>query len=162
MSNFDKIEYYKITQEIINHPEYKKRKEYAHHGDVTVYDHSISVSKLGYKIAKKLKCDYKSVAISGLLHDFYLEPWQTSKEKKPFFKRHGFVHAKEAYDNSIKYFPEYMDNKTLNSILRHMFPLNKIPPKYLEGWIITVADKIVSTEVILNPSFFKYLVGFRK
>ena len=59
MSNFDKIEYYKIIQEIINHPEYKKRKEYAHHGDVTVYDHSISVSKLGYKIAKKLKCDYK-------------------------------------------------------------------------------------------------------
>lgn len=155
-------EYYKIINEILEHPEFKKRKTYSHHGKITVYDHSLSVSKLSYTIAKKLKVDYKAAAIGGLLHDFYYEPWQENKVKKKFFEKHGFVHAREAKENSNKYFQKYMNKKIENIILRHMFPLNIIPPKYIESWIVTISDKFISCEVILNPSFFKYLFGFRK
>ena len=81
---------------------------------------------------------------------------------KKILEKHGFVHAKEASENSKIHFPEYMNKKIENTILRHMFPLNKIPPRYIEGWIVTLADKFVSCEVLFHPSFFKYLFEFRK
>ena len=56
------------------------------------------------------KYDAKSVAIGGLLHDFYYKPWQNNNEKKKFLKKHGFVHAKEALDNS-----KIVDNYSYNS-----------------------------------------------
>ncbi len=144
-------EYLKIIEPIINNEEYKKRKNYRHHKDKTVYDHCLQVSYLSYAIARKLpKIDEKSVAIAGMLHDFYYNPWMENTIKKPFFKRHGFVHAKEALENSHKHFPELMNKKIDNMILRHMFPLNIIPPKYIESWIITISDKIVSIEVLFQ------------
>ena len=151
-------QYYEIIKDILNHPEFIRRKEYKHHGTITVYDHSLKVSLLGYKIAKKFKSvDAKSVAIAGLLHDFYYKPWQTDTEKKKFFEKHGFVHAQEALNNSEKYFDYLLNEKSKNAILRHMFPLNIRPPKYKEGWIITLSDKLVSMEVLLHPTFFVYL-----
>ncbi len=162
MSNLDKIEYYKIVSKILENPEFKKRNEYEHHGSITVYDHSLAVSKLSYKIAKLTKRDYNAAAIGGLLHDFYYKPWQGHSKSKKLLEKHGFVHAREARDNARIYFPEYMNYKIENIILRHMFPLNKIPPKYIEGWIVTLADKCVSCEVLFHPSFFKYLFEFRK
>lgn len=145
-------EYLNIIKPIINHEEYIKRKKYRHHKDKTVYDHCFQVSFLAYKIAKPLpKVDEKSVAIAGMLHDFYDHPWMDNKVKKPFFQKHGFVHAREAKENAHKYFPELMNKKIDNMILRHMFPLNIIPPKYIESWIITIVDKIVSTEVFIQP-----------
>lgn len=156
-------EYYEIVNEILNHEEFIKRKNYMHHGKISVYDHSLKVSIMAYKISKKLKIgDYKKAAIGGLLHDFYYRPWQNNKNKKPLFKKHGFTHAKEALENSKKYFPNYIDEKTSNIILRHMFPLNIIPPKYKESWVVTIADKIVSMEAIKQPIFFLSLFGIRK
>ncbi len=155
---YDK-EYYEIVKDILNHPEFLRRKSYAHHGKITVYEHSLKVSLLGYKIAKKFKSvDEKTVAIAGLLHDFYDKPWQIDKEKKKFFQKHGFVHAQEALINSDRYFSYLLNEKSRNAILRHMFPLNIRLPKYKESWIITLSDKIISAEVFLHPSFFLYLI----
>ena len=73
-------EYYKIVKEILENDEFKKRKNYAHHGSISVYDHSLKVSMLAYELSKKIKvADSKSVAIGGLLHDFYDRPWQIKK-----------------------------------------------------------------------------------
>ena len=49
-----------------------------------------------------------------------------------------------------------MNKKVENIILRHMFPLNIVPPKYLESWLITLTDKYVSLEVV--PYLLKKLV----
>ena len=156
---FDEKEYNKIVNSILEHPEFQKRKKYKHHGEISVYDHSLKVSKKAYKMALKHKKDYKSAAIGGLLHDFYDKPWQENKEKKKFFKKHGFVHAKEALENSKKYFPELMNKRVENIILRHMFPLNITPPKYIEAWYVTFADKIVSLEVLRYPKCILLLFG---
>lgn len=155
-------EYYDIIKGILESEEFQKRKTYKHHGNITVYDHSLKVSQVAYKIAKKFKSmDAKSIAVGGLLHDFYDKPWQDKKEKSPFFKKHGFVHAHEALMNAELYFPEYMNEKIKNMIERHMFPLNKVPPKYREAWLITFVDKWVSLEVLLHPTFFLRLFGIR-
>ena len=157
-----KSEYYQIVGEILEHPEFIKRKEYMHHDKISVYDHCLAVSKLSYKIAKKMNLDYKSAAIGGLLHDFYRKPWQNNKNTGKFLDAHGFTHARDAMLNAHRFFPHLMNEKIDNIILRHMFPLNKIPPKYKEGWIITILDKYVSLEVFKNPKFLPKLIGIRK
>jgi hypothetical protein len=35
-----------------------------------------------------------------------------------------------------------------------MFPLNKIPPKYIEGWLIVLVDKADSMDFFMHPSVF--------
>ena len=131
MTLMEKNEFYEIINPILNSSEFQKRKNYKHHGKISVYDHSLRVSKVAYILAKKLNKDYKSAAIAGLLHDFYYKDWQDKIEKEKFFKKHGFTHANEALLNSRTYFPELLNERIENAILRHMFPLNKIPPKYL-------------------------------
>lgn len=161
MKKKDYEEYMNIVLPILEHTEFIRRKTYKHHGDITVYDHCLSVSKYSYIIAKKLKCDYKKAAIGGLLHDFYTEPWQDKKEKKAFFKMHGFVHAGEAAINAKNTFPQLVDKKVENIIKRHMFPLNITPPRYKEGWIVTIADKYVSLEIFKKPKELLKYVGIK-
>ena len=140
----DRIEYYSIINEILKNEEFQKRKNFMHHGNLSVYDHSLAVSKLSYTLAKRLKKDYKSAAIGGLLHDFYVNPWKEIKEKQKLLKKHGFNHALDAKNNAKLYFPNLLNKKVENIIERHMFPLNVIPPKYIESWIVTFVDKYVS------------------
>ena len=130
-------EYYLIVKDILENPEFLRRKEFRHHGNRTVYDHSLAVSILSYRIAKRLHLDYKSAAIGGLLHDFYYKPWQEAKDPRPFFKKHGFSHAGEALENSKIYFPYLMNKRVEDIIKKHMFPLNIKPPMCREGWVIT-------------------------
>jgi uncharacterized protein len=150
-------EYLGIVQYILSNEEFKKRIEYNHHENRSVYTHSLLVSFHSYKVAKILKLDYESAAIGGLLHDFYYNDWQKNP-KKGLKNMHGFVHAYEALENSRKIFPEYMTDKISDIIVKHMFPLNIRPPKYAESWIITCVDKIVSLEILATPKqLYKYV-----
>lgn len=158
----EKKEYYEIIYEILTNDEFQKRKKYKHHGTISVYEHSLAVSKSAYIVTKRLGYDYKSAAIGGLLHDFYYNPWQENMKKTPLFQKHGFVHAKQALDNSKKYFPHLINRKVANIIERHMFPLNKRPPRYIEAWIVNLCDKYVSLEVIKEPSKIPMLFGLKK
>lgn len=139
-------EFLSIIDPIIHHPEFQKRKTFPHHGSISVYEHSLEVARASYGIAKFLGVDAEAAAIAGLLHDFYEHPWQ-QVVKTSFFEKHAFTHGKEASVNVKKFFPQYANDKVLDSIKVHMFPLTLNPPKYLEGWIITIVDKIVSLEV---------------
>lgn len=152
---FEDKEWFEIIKPIVEHPEFQKRKTFKHHGETTVFEHSIRVSHKAYKIAKGLNTDYRSAAIAGILHDFYTTPWQDVIIKQPIYKMHAFTHAKSALENSRKYFSEFLDEKIENAILRHMFPLNIIPPKHLVGYIVTTADKLSSLDMILSPSSIK-------
>ena len=155
-NNMD-AEYYYIVKEILEHNEFIKRLNYNHHENRSVFVHSLMVSTLSYKIAKKMKLDYKSAAIGGLLHDFYYEDWQLSK-KKGIKNLHGFVHAREAYENSNIHFKNLTNYKVNDIIIKHMFPLNIKPPKYIEGWIVTLFDKLVSLEIFKTPNqLYKYV-----
>lgn len=151
-------EFLNYIRPIIENEEFQKRKNYMHHEGVSVYDHSLRVAYIAYKMAKKRKVDVESTVIGAILHDFYYKPWQESHEKVSFFQMHGFVHAKQALENSKKTFPELMNPIIENCIERHMFPLNIIPPKYKESWIVTISDKKDSLEVLKYPSQYpKYL-----
>lgn len=145
-----------IVENVLLNGEFQKRKLFLHHHNMSVWDHSILVSFNSYLVGRYFHADLKVCAIAGLLHDFYSQAWLSTpelenlengkytislKEKKPLFKMHGFVHARDAAENYVKYFPELENKKITNSIKRHMFPLNIIPPRYKEGFIITMIDK---------------------
>lgn len=143
-------EFTKIVRKILYSKEFKRRRSFTHHGNITVYDHSVRVAYLSYRISKKLRLDYETASIGGILHDMYYEPWQEKAPIKPFYKKHGFTHSKQALNNSKKLFPELINKKTEDIIVKHMFPLNIKPPKYPESWVVTISDKIISTKDYLN------------
>lgn len=144
-------EYYEIVKPILESEEFLKRKEYPHHYNESVYEHTLRVSYDCYKIGKKRNLDYKALAIAGLLHDFYEKPWQSDFEHKPFLQKHGFTHAENARKNALKFFPELMNEKIESMISTHMFPLNKKIPKYKESWILTLVDKADSIDFLFHP-----------
>lgn len=149
-------EWLSIVEDILLSDEFQKRKLFLHHHDMSVWDHSILVSFNSYLVGRYFNADLRVCAIAGLLHDFYSQAWLSSpeiealdggkyavslKQKKSLFKMHGFVHASDAAKNYVKYYPELEDKRITNSIKRHMFPLNIVPPRYKEGFIITMIDK---------------------
>lgn len=154
-------EFYKIAEPILRNSEFQRRKTYLHHND-SVYDHSLKVAWASYKMAKHLqkyvKINISNVVISALLHDFYTTPWREYKNPV-LWKKHGFVHGRIACDNANKIFPNLMNKRIENAIKRHMFPLTITPPKYIEGWIVTLADKYVSLEVFSNPKSLPRYIG---
>ena len=88
-------EYLEIVSSILENPEFQRRKEYPHHGDISVYDHCLAVSYTAYCVAKKMGVDYRSAAIGGLLHDFYTSPWQDCTEKRNYLKNMDFLMKKK-------------------------------------------------------------------
>lgn len=152
-------EWFLIVEDILKNDEFQKRKIFMHHHNLSVWDHSILVSFKAFTSAHYLNANPRICAIAGLLHDFYPQAWISTpeiealdggkyatymKEKKPLWKMHGFIHGPEAAKNYVKFFPELENKKITNSIKHHMFPLTIIPPKYKEGLIVTVIDKMNS------------------
>jgi uncharacterized protein len=62
---------------------------------------------------------------------------------------HGLTHPKTALLNARDHFE--LNEKEADIILRHMWPLTVIPPKSVEGFIVSYADKYCSVaEVFLR------------
>ena len=158
---YDK-EYLEYVKEILDSEEFQKRKNFEHHENESVYEHSLKVSYDSYLYAKKHNLNVRDISIGGLLHDFYYKPWKDNTEKKPLFKKHGFVHAKEALENSCKNFPDLMNDRVKDIISKHMFPLNIKFPKYKESWIVTMMDKKNSLNVLKHPSAWPSYLGLKK
>lgn len=162
------------VKDILLSDEFQRRKLFPHHHNMTVWDHSILVSFNSYVYSKYFNADSRVCALAGLLHDFYPEAWLYSEElekldsgkytkglkvRKSFFKQHGFIHGPEAAKNYVKFFPNLENKKITDSIKCHMFPLTIKPPRYKEGWIITLVDKLNSVHelpsVKVVPSIIK-------
>lgn len=160
---YQEKEFYKLAEPILRNSEFQRRRTFLHHQD-SVYEHSLRVAWVAYKMAKYVqkykKINIQNVVVGALLHDFYLKPWREKSSKRTLpWKMHGFTHGKTASVNSYQFFPSLMNTRIENSIKRHMFPLTVVPPRYIEGWIITMADKYVSIEVFKKPLELPRYIG---
>ena len=117
----------------------KIEKNCVQHGIYSVYDHSLFVTSMCLRIAKKMKLhvDEKAMVRGALLHDYFLYDWHNKSWANSI---HGYTHPGKALKNAEKDFKLGRIEK--NMIKRHMFPLTPIPPKYKEGMILCLADKI--------------------
>jgi len=120
---------------------------YLQHGTTSCYCHSISVAYYSLLFAGKLgiTCDIESLVTGALLHDYYLYDWHC---KDSSHRLHGFRHPKTALNNAMQDFD--LNAVEQNIILRHMFPLTPIPPRYKESLIVCLADKFCSLAETLH------------
>jgi uncharacterized membrane protein len=143
-NNKDETDFNKFAKEILHNEKFSELKKYKHH-DLSIYDHVLKVAKLSYKFAKFLKLDIKSTVRGALLHDFFFYDWRKDKPVINYKKRlHAFGHPIHVYHNASKYFT--INNIEKDIIIKHMFPLTIILPKYKESYLVSIIDKIVSSE----------------
>lgn len=141
-------EFYDITKDIYTHDEFMKLKMHNHHNS-SIYDHVMDVSYFSYRACKFLKLDYQSAARGALLHDFFLYDWRNHDVPDLHAKKfHGIEHPKIALDNAEKHFT--LNDIEKDSIIKHMWPLTLVPPKYKESFIVSFADKYLASKEFVN------------
>lgn len=141
-------EYYETVQDILLHEEFIKLKDYFHHNS-SIYSHVHDVAYFSYRICKYFKLDYRSAARGALLHDFFLYDWRNHDVPDlPREKFHGLAHPEIAVANAKKHFS--INDIEEDIIKKHMWPLTIVPPKYKESYIVSFADKYLSSREFIN------------
>jgi len=141
-------EYYEAIQDIYEHEEFLKLKEFFHHNS-SIYEHVQDVAYFSYRICKILKLDHRSAARGALLHDFFLYDWRNHDVPDlPRKKFHGIGHPAIAVDNAKKHFS--INEIEEDIIKKHMWPLTIVPPKYKESFIVSFADKYLSSKEFVS------------
>lgn len=130
-------EFLHIIKDLTENCKVQELKNYRQHYNTSRFAHCLQVSYISYLICKKLKLDYKAAARSGMLHDLFLYDWRKkSNERQPY---HGFSHPRTALENSLEV--TNLSIKEQDIIVKHMWPLTVILPKYKESYIVCFVDK---------------------
>ena len=153
MNNKEKLE--EIIAFLSENTRFDETKNFIQHGNTSVYTHVISVAKKSIEIAEKynLKVDMDSMIRGALLHDYFLYDWHDGKRERWI---HGFTHPMKAYKNAKSEIN--LNRLERDIIIKHMFPLTILPPRYLESWIVTFADKYVSAVETVSSRFVKVVL----
>ncbi|HON80398.1 MAG TPA: hypothetical protein PK544_18045 [Spirochaetota bacterium] len=123
--------------EVLQHDEYRKLAQFRHHGSVSCLDHCIDVALITFSLAERHGCDAVSAARGALLHDLFFYNWRSEGPRL-----HGFRHPAIACANAGKLFE--LNTIEEDAILRHMWPLTPVPPRYRESMLVCYADKVVT------------------
>lgn len=138
MKNDNEInEFNLIITDIINNTTVNKMKNFRQHYDTNCFDHCKDVAFYSYLICKKFNLDYEAAARGGMLHDLFLYDWRRKTGDRKGW--HGFRHPRIALNNSNKLF--ILSDTEQDIILKHMWPLTVIFPKYKESFIVSCVDK---------------------
>lgn len=157
-------EFINIINDILENDTVKQMNNYRQHYDTTCYNHCLIASYYCYIICKKFNLDYTSCSRATMLHDLFLYDWRKRENGRRGF--HAFTHPKVAYINASKLFD--LNNKEKDIILKHMWPVTIVFPRYKESYVLTIVDKYCalmesSTEIrnrLYQKKFFRYAYIF--
>lgn len=142
------LELNRYGRDILTSPEYKRLLGFTQHKHSNTYYHSVNVALMALFYAKDnfIKVDVEALIKMCLLHDYFLYDWHI----KPHPKKHATMHPVYAANNAIRDFG-LEDKLIIDGIKSHMWPIaiTRIP-KSKEAWILTIADKKVSTNEVLR------------
>lgn len=132
-------------REVLEHEHMAIERACYQHGAVTTFAHSIRVACLAVWMADRLRLwrrvDLRSLIRAALLHDYFLYDWHDWDDGA--HRWHGFTHGGAALRNAMRDFE--LNPVERNAIANHMFPMTPVPPRHIEGWLVTMADKISAT-----------------
>ena len=150
---------HKLGKEILDSENMKREKRFIQHANVSTYEHSIGVAVMSLTLANifRTKVDKVSLVRGALLHDFFLYDWH---DKAAMPKAHAYLPPLIAFDNAKKEFKLNAIEK--NIIQSHMFPISIVMPKYKESWIVTMADKICTTNEVVSNIRLRLTVSLLK
>lgn len=144
-----KIKYDDITEQsfrnyisdLLRNPLVMQMKRYKQHGNTDCYHHCLRVAYFSYRICSLMGLKAREAARAGMLHDFFLYDWHTHAQEtgKRF---HGLNHPRIALENAQNAFT--LSEAEKDMILKHMWPLTLIPPRYPESFVICFVDKLCS------------------
>ncbi len=147
-------EFKEIIKDIAENDNVSGLKDHEQHHHSTRYAHCETVAFYTYLLCKKYKLDYISATRGAMLHDFYFYNWR-NKHVDRQKKFHLFRHPKIALKNAEDLFE--LNDMEKDIIVKHMWPLTVIPPKFKEGYIVTLVDKYCAAK-----DFFRTLRIQRK
>ena len=142
-------EFKEIIKDISQNSNVTALKDHVQHINSSRYAHCEEVAFYTFLICKKLKLDYISATRGAMLHDFYFYNWR-NKHVEGQKKFHLFKHPRIALENALDIFE--LNDLEKDIILKHMWPLTIIPPRFAEGYIVTLVDKYCATK-----EFFRFL-----
>lgn len=140
------LEYLSYVGDLLAIEEVQKLAEFTQHFHSTRLDHSISVSYYSYKITKKFGWNAKATARAGVLHDLFFYDWRTTKFDEG---THAYMHPRIAVKNAEK-ITELSDLEK-DIIIKHMWGATIAPPRYKEGYVVTMVDKYCAVKEALFP-----------
>lgn len=132
--------YAACVADLLDSPEVNSMKNIKHHFFVSCYQHSLFVSYIAFRLARRWHLDYVAAARAGLLHDLYL---YDPKDKTKYEGNQCFAHPVAALKNASRL--TELSEKEENAIISHMWPLAKRMPRCREAVVVNLADKICAT-----------------
>ncbi|MCR5747777.1 MAG: HD domain-containing protein [Lachnospiraceae bacterium] len=153
----------KYGNDVLISKEFKNAFEQTHHLNTTVGDHTLGVTAEAIKFCLKhhLTDDITlhNVVTSCLCHDLGILG-RYDKFKNAYQCLKG--HPKQSAEEYVRLTGEAND-RVLDSIRCHMFPLKLCVPRYKESWILTLADKVAASKekmgkAIVTPEDAKELI----
>lgn len=126
------------TAGLIAAPEVQAMKLWRHHRSITCYQHSLFVSYVAFRLARRFGWDQRAAARAGLLHDLYLyDP--SSLPSREQCRRHPVA----ALENARRLCPDLTEPEA-NAIRSHMWPLASCRPRSSVAAAVILADKLCS------------------
>lgn len=154
-------DYYNCISDIIDCHQLKKLKEITHHINTTRFQHCINVSYYGYLLCRKLNLNARSAARAGLLHDFfYYDRKEYNSLKVKGQPSHSRMHPLMASEYAAKLIP--ITELERDIIEKHMWPVTRPLPGYMESYIITFVDKYCAVLEFCIPKLQKAISGIRQ
>jgi uncharacterized protein len=140
-SESEKAYFSECVSDLLRSDTVRQMDTFTQHAGVSCLDHCISVACTSFWLCSRLRIsvDRRSMIRGALLHDFFLYDWHKKNGRKGL---HGFTHPRTALENAQRQF--VLNDLEKNIILRHMWPLTPIPPKYRESFIVSFSDKFCS------------------
>jgi len=131
-------EFYECVKDLMENPIVRQMERYPHHGSTNCYQHCLHVAYYNYHICQRLGLNAKAAARAGMIHDLFLYDWHTYAARTGDYF-HGLTHPKKV----VKIAKQHFELSPLEEdiILKHMWPLTLVPPKYPESYVICLTDK---------------------
>ena len=123
-------------REIVEHPEFQRLGSFRHHGRSRLL-HCLDVAVAAFLMTNRQGMDFVSATRGALLHDFFFY-----RRRVDGPRLHSFRHPAIALRTAREFFE--LNEVEEDAILKHMWPLTPVPPKYHESAIVCIADKIVA------------------
>lgn len=147
------------VEDLLYTDQVQSMKDIHHHPGTSCFDHSLFVSYVAFRLARRWRLDYRAAARAGLLHDLYLyDPKERTFTHDRYEGLQCFAHPKAALKNAWALCGS-LTAKEENIIISHMWPLARKMPRCREAFVVNLADKACASAEVMG--FYRYLYGPR-
>ncbi len=138
--------FFECIEDLYDRPEVQGLSIYEQHLDIDRLQHITSVAYLSFLACRRLGLDYRTASRGAILHDLFYYDW---REKDASHRLHGYRHPGFALKNARELCA--LSKKEEDIIIKHMWPLTPLLPRYPESFVVSMADKYCAAwELILS------------